>query len=120
MYVDVYMRNFVSLLVHLCRTPGAPIDDRIKDLLGRMNQDEKIAQMASVKRDSLAVSEAQFLSPDAVPTLTIVTCTPGGIPTCVPCNCPGTARRYRLAANTRKTSSATTRLVRVYAPQDLW
>lgn len=53
MYVDVYMRNFVSLLVHLCRTPGAPIDDRIKDLLGRMNQDEKIAQMASVKRDSL-------------------------------------------------------------------
>ena len=49
-YADVFI---VSLLVHLCRTPGAPIDDRIKDLLGRMNQDEKIAQMASVKRDSL-------------------------------------------------------------------
>ena len=28
------------------RSPGAPIEDRVADLLKRMNQDEKIAQMA--------------------------------------------------------------------------
>lgn len=61
----MYICATLSLLGHLCRTPGAPIDDRIKDLLGRMNQDEKIAQMASVKHNSLCSTRGGLRS--AVP-----------------------------------------------------
>ena len=40
-----YMYAFVIAATPLYKTPGAPIDERVRDLVGRMNLEEKANQL---------------------------------------------------------------------------